>query len=1209
MSLLLKTLINLANTTERLLPSFQSPQDFEALLFRYGWLVDLDETAFRGIQNFKDLAEAFIKLGEKVTEWIEDDDDVELEEEENEEEQEDKDWKDYLKELYPLAKDVYKAILELKDMNNIEGSLLAPMDQQEFWNEFPERLIEDIFTLTLQRHYPIAYGFLHLFGIIEYNEVAFDDDTPNSEYRVNYTQTNIDWGRLGDLVTGPVDLFQEVYSWDMAGKDFQWEKLLHTLERIFLTNRFLVRYILPRKSVVEGFNMDADWVFGHELHELQIPLIYGTSILDESFYNIGLGIMPIGSSTASPPDGILITPVLQGALEHSFFITSEIALKLHAGLDASNAVAAKIFPDKLEFPVNIPDGGLSITLVGSPFEPWVILGSPDSHRLELGGFELGMSVSNDDNDAEVKISFKATSSSPEARGVRAIIDLSESDSFMKENADSESDKLEAGFDLEIEWSSKHGFRFGGRAELDFQMQLNQGFGFLDVTNLYLSLKAAADTDENNKSVQLRTGLGLRGELGPIRFFVENTGFSFDLLPQNAGEINKEGAPALGMMDFDMSFAPPRGIGFIIDVSAIKGGGYLEYLPDKGRYQGSAELTISDKITLKAIAIIDTQLPDGKSGYSFLLIITAEFQPIQLGFGFTLEGVGGMVGIHRSMRIEAIRDRIKGDPKALDQVLFPTDPISNLHSIVASLDAMFPVAKNQYTFGIMGKLGWGSPKLIDIKVGLILTAPSYNIALIGTAKSEITRTKEAEKDGEEPDVTTLLRIQISFVAYYQPRLALFGFDASLFDSEILGITLQGDAAMRLRGGNDPYFMLSVGGFYPDFEPPRGLGLPELKRIEMYFKPDLIDIDISAKFYCAITSNTVQFGASAEASYSVIGITISGGIGFDALFQFRPLYFIANAWGYIQLDMWGSTWGLRIKGTVEGPYPFKFSLYVTISVLWWDVDIDIPTFTIGSEAKEQKPSIDVLEILKEALQDNRNWKPRLPQRANLLVALRDKYANIPEETAEEEKEKELFFHPIGGLIIDQDRVPLNMTLERFGHNRPALYNHFTLQLQDETPVDVAHQFFAPAQYLELEKEEKLSRPSYEKMPSGIQIAGFDKITTGNPVAMEVIYETPNVPSEEAEQKPLDKQTFERWVNTNSIAQSALGKKELQRQNQQASISVQDGDYIITSQDASVEFTNIRTSTEAEAQQKLKQLIDENPELEDHLQVIPHYEFEMV
>lgn len=57
--------------------------------------------------------------------------------------------------------------------------------------------------------------------------------------------------------------------------------------------------------------------------------------------------------------------------------------------------------------------------------------------------------------------------------------------------------------------------------------------------------------------------------------------------------------------------------------------------EKGEYIGALELSFQDLFDLKAVGIISTKLPDGSPGFSLLIIITAEFSPIQLGFGFTL----------------------------------------------------------------------------------------------------------------------------------------------------------------------------------------------------------------------------------------------------------------------------------------------------------------------------------------------------------------------------------------------------------------------------------------------------------------------------------------------------------------------------------------------------------------------------------------------
>ena len=97
---------------------------------------------------------------------------------------------------------------------------------------------------------------------------------------------------------------------------------------------------------------------------------------------------------------------------------------------------------------------------------------------------------------------------------------------------------------------------------------------------------------------------------------------------------------LGPADFAISFKPPNGLGIAIDAGVVAGGGYILFDPDKGQYAGVLDVALAEIVQVKVIAVLDTMLPDGSSGFSFLLIITFDFPPIQLGFGFTLNGVGG-----------------------------------------------------------------------------------------------------------------------------------------------------------------------------------------------------------------------------------------------------------------------------------------------------------------------------------------------------------------------------------------------------------------------------------------------------------------------------------------------------------------------------------------------------------------------------------------
>ena len=96
------------------------------------------------------------------------------------------------------------------------------------------------------------------------------------------------------------------------------------------------------------------------------------------------------------------------------------------------------------------------------------------------------------------------------------------------------------------------------------------------------------------------------------------------------------------------FKPPTGLGLSIDGGGFKGGGFLAFEPEQARYSGMLELEFQDQFTVKAIGLLDTRLPNGQPGFSLLIVISAEFTPIQLGFGFTLNGVGGLLGLNRTV---------------------------------------------------------------------------------------------------------------------------------------------------------------------------------------------------------------------------------------------------------------------------------------------------------------------------------------------------------------------------------------------------------------------------------------------------------------------------------------------------------------------------------------------------------------------------------
>jgi hypothetical protein len=73
------------------------------------------------------------------------------------------------------------------------------------------------------------------------------------------------------------------------------------------------------------------------------------------------------------------------------------------------------------------------------------------------------------------------------------------------------------------------------------------------------------------------------------------------------------------------------------------------------------------------------------------------------------------------------------------------------------------------------------------------------------------------------------------------------------------------------------------------------------------------------------------------------------------------------------------------------------------------------------------------------------------------------------------------------VKQNVVPLNIDISRFGQAAPAGDRRFTITrvivgVETQTPVGIKD-FFAPAQFLEMSDDEKLSRPSFEQMTAGV------------------------------------------------------------------------------------------------------------------------------
>src|SRR5256885_10159937 len=97
---------------------------------------------------------------------------------------------------------------------------------------------------------------------------------------------------------------------------------------------------------------------------------------------------------------------------------------------------------------------------------------------------------------------------------------------------------------------------------------------------------------------------------------------------------------------------PDGIGTELALPPVSGGGVVRRTSDEG-YAGLISIDLGF-VRLQATAIF--RPPTGGAPTSFLVVLAAQFPApgVQLGLGFAMDAVGGLVGVNRRVDVEAFR---------------------------------------------------------------------------------------------------------------------------------------------------------------------------------------------------------------------------------------------------------------------------------------------------------------------------------------------------------------------------------------------------------------------------------------------------------------------------------------------------------------------------------------------------------------------------
>jgi hypothetical protein len=918
-----------------------------------------------------------------------------------------------------------------------------------FGQNLRNTILQDALLREFEVDHPDATAGLLIAGLVERVIVAGDPTDPTSP---SFVQRTIRLDRLGDLLRDPGNALVGTLGWGSPNPDYNAiEQRISGLLTLF------------------GFR----------------AAVQTDSTGDPSLTSSILGVQA-NRSTSPPgldltinfdiPDGLDLTfnvrPELaigvtaQGDIQAGFVITA--TPPAHVSIAASASATANLAANATLGPV-APDTEL------------VLIGQTGGTRIAVGSIKLTVGVTLTASTAGITgdpfVSLAIVAG-------HIVVDPSSADGFIQSLTGGAS--FDGQIDVAAEYSASKGLVFkGGGLEVDLPLDIT----FLGIHISGLSIRVAPTS---GGAIEAQFATSISATLGPVDVAVDKLGLTTDIsFPSGGG--------SLGFVDLSEKFKPPTGLGIEVDAGPVSGGGFISFDEPNGRYFGALELSVYS-ISVKAFGIIETKFPDGHTGFSFLIIISAEFVPIQLGLGFTLLGVGGLAGINRSINTDGLIAAVKkGD---LDNVLFPHDVVDNAPAILHDLETIFPPTDGHYVFGPMAKIGWGTPTLVDAELGIVIELPGPVLAVLGTVHAAIP-TADAALVELNLDVAGILDFPKKF----------FSLDASLHDSRVGDFPVSGDMAMRMYWGQNPSFAIAIGGFNKHYNPPAGF--PTLRRVSVDLGENG-NPSINLSGYLALTSNTFQTGALLEARVSGGGAELYGFLGFDAIFVFSPFSFEADIEGGVGVKFHGAGFSLQFHGTISGPSPWHLDGQVCVSILFWDACVGF-SVSLGGESKPTLPGLDPwtgsdikadgtqdVPGLQPALQNPANWGGNPDTGSFAVVTL---VPAVPGTSPPVD--------PLGSATVRQKAVPLDLAITKFAGTKPSVSRTFDVQSVTigqagqtgsttvSEPARVSD-FFAPAQYQDMKDADKLSSPSFVQLAAGFTISS-DAVSVGTSASVGLTYDT--------------------------------------------------------------------------------------------------------
>ncbi len=549
--------------------------------------------------------------------------------------------------------------------------------------------------------------------------------------------------------------------------------------------------------------------------------------------------------------------------------------------------------------------------------------------------------------------------------------------------------------------------------------------------------------------------------------------------------------------------PPTGLGVVVDFPAFSGGGFLAYgegigLPNPNdRYAGVLSLRFGSvkglsRFTATAFGIHElTGVPTAVDrDRSWVLVVGTSFRPgIPLGYGIRLIGIGGIIGVDRRADTDALRERLTSG--AVGNILFAEDPVRNAPILLGDLAALFPVKAGYHVLGLTVQLGWlalDDEYLVRLAIGVIVELDSSE----NPTKAILLGSLNISVPGHEK----FLDVKVDAIGVLDFQRHTLEIDATIRRGVVMGLfKISGDGGVRSSWGDTPYLMATLGGFHPKFHPEPAV-FPKLNRILITVdKSHLPDaVELSASGYMAVTSNTIQFGATFTASIKSGNWKIEGSIGGDALIR-QPFAFDVEIRGGVHVKYRGHNLiGVSFKGGLAGPDPLVLRGEVCISLLLFDACWR-DSFTLGGDDISGPVIASLVPVLVE----------EMTRASNLTVSADDDRLVLLR--GDEEPPPRPVLSPLGVVTWSQNRMPLGLEIDTFEDGKLAKAQR--VEVHASVPTDAFLDWFSPGTFVELEESEELALPAFERQQAGVTVKPpVDPRAT--PTTVPVSYEEIRLPS---------------------------------------------------------------------------------------------------